>query len=234
MHVSPAAAAAMTRIAERARDVERAFGPGARPEFDDAARAETSYPTLDALSAVAPEGAYFAVREPSGRVAYTRDGSFTLRDGVLSTRDGSTVLGVSRGRQLTDVAVDPVDFALGNARDARLDRSGALVFNRRVVDPRTGAGESVRVVAGRVALARFPAGTRLSSDGEAPAGVTPSYGLPGDGVFSALVTMRREGSGIDIDRGLDRLRTAYRQLDAVQGALAAQYRFDKTAMDVVK
>ena len=219
---------------QRAQDVSRAFTPGAQASFDDAGRAETSYPTLDALSAVAPEGTYFVVRGSSGSIAYTRDGDFTIRSGMLCARDGATVLGAARGRNLTSIALDGVDVALGNARSVRLDARGDLVYERRVVDPRTGAAESVRVVAGRVALARFPAGTRLSSAGGPPAGVAPRYGAPGDAEFSPLATMRRESSGVDIDRSLDRLRVAYRELDAMQGAFEARYALDKTATDVVK
>jgi len=236
VHVSPAISAAMERITERAEDVQRSFTPGAQPAFDDAGRAQTTYPTLDPLSVAPPPGAYFVTRGENGDPAYTRDGSFALRDGALYAGD-RPVLGFDARGTLRDVRVDTLDAALGRASNARIDARGDLVYERDVVDPRTGGAERRRVIAGRVALARFPAGTRLVESGgalEAPAGTVVQYGAPGEGGFANVATGRRESSGVDVDRSLDRLRIAYRELDAMQSVYRAQYGVDKTAMDVVK
>lgn len=236
MHVSPAVTAAMQRIEERAADVRRAFTPGAQPSFDDVDRSETSYPTLDPLSVAPPANGYFVTRGENGSLRYTRNGSFTIRDGILCSGEGRPVLGYARSG-LSELFVDRVDLALGRAGDARIDERGNLVYDRAVVDPRSGARETRSVIAGRVALARFPAGTRLSDEGgdlEAPQGVAPRYGAAGDGDFALFATMRRQSSGVDIDRSIERLRTAYRELDAMQGAYRTQYAVDKIAMDIVK
>lgn len=231
MHVSPIVAAAMERVEERADDVRLAYSPGAVPAFDDVARAQTSYPTLDALAVAAPDGATFVLGSASSP-RFTRDGTFTLRSGTLCSTDGAPVLGLA-GDALRPITVDSIDRTLGRVERPRIDARGELLYDRTLVDPRTGARSVETVAAGRIALARFPAGTRL--DGEAaPAGVVPHYGRASDGTFGSLATMRRAGSGIDIDRGLDRLREAYRELDALQGAFRTQYAIDKTTMDVVK
>jgi flagellar basal body rod protein FlgG len=226
----------MQRIEERAADVRRAFTPGAQPSFDDVDRSETSYPTLDPLSVAPPENGYFVTRGENDSLRYTRNGSLVLRDGVLCSGDGRPVLGYAR-RGLSELSVDRVDLALGRAGNARIDERGNLVYDRAVVDPRSGAHEVRSVVVGRIALARFPAGTRLVDDGGtlgAPQGVAPRYGAAGDGDFAPLATMRRQSSGVDIGRSIERLRIAYRELDAMQGVYRAQYAADKTAMDVVK
>lgn len=226
----------MQRVDDRASDAVRAFEPGAEPLLDENGRPETSYPTLDPLSVAPPDRAYFVARGAGGDLHYTREGSLTLRDGTLRTRSGAAVLGVDRSGRLAPIALDRVDRALGRVSDPRIDPRGDVLYDRRVVDPRSGNAERRTVVAGRIALARFPAGTRLRSDGEAAAapGVVPHYGMPADGSFPPLETMRRESSGIDIDGSLDRLRYAYRELDAMEAAYRAQYGTYKTAMDVVK
>ncbi len=229
--------AAIDRVEQRAADVRRAFAPGAPPIVDDAGRDETSFPTIDPLSVAAPEGAYFIERGADGQARYTRGGTFVLRDGRLCAPDGQPVLGATRRGVLEPLEIDPVDLSLGRARRVHLDASGALAYERDVVDPRTGAVQSQSVVAGRLALARFAAGTRLQPDGDgatAPPGITPHVGVPGDGTFAPVAPMRRESSGIDVDRSLDRLRIAYRQLDALQGAFRARYGVEKSAIDLVK
>ncbi|MHB8433496.1 MAG: flagellar hook-basal body protein [Candidatus Tyrphobacter sp.] len=237
MHVSPVVSAAIDRVEQRAADVRHAFTPGAPPIFDDAGRDQTSFPTLDPLSVAAPDGAYFIERGEAGEARYTRGGSFVLRDGRLCAPDGRPVLGATRRGVLEPIAIDPVDLSLGRARAVHLDASGALMYERRVIDPRTGCVQAQSVVAGRLALARFAAGTRLQPDGDgatAPPGITPHVGVPGDGSFAPVAPMRRESSGVDVDRSIDRLRIAYRQLDAMQAAFRAQYGAEKSAIDLVK
>jgi flagellar basal body rod protein FlgG len=238
MYVSAPISDALDRIAERAADVRRAFDPGAVPSHDDVAEQHAASPSLDPLSVALPENAYLIVGGERG-TAFTRDGSLAIRDGRLMDATGHPVMGTVGGdATLAELRLDPVDAALGRASNARIEPDGSVVYERRTLDPRTGARESQRVVAGRVGLARFPAGSRLAParDGSlAPGpGVVPHVGAPADGSFEALQTMRRTGSGIDLDTSLARLKDAYDTFDALQAAHAARGRLGKTVMDLLK
>jgi len=107
-----------------------------------------------------------------------------------------------------------------------------------VIDPRTGARERERVAVGRVALARFPAATKLhavdASHVAPPPGTVALTGRPGDGSFGFVSPMRREESRIDFNRSLDRLEEAYVMFDALQAVHKAQGSTNKTAMDLLK
>lgn len=241
MFLSPALGAALDRIAERAADVRRAYTSGALPLNDDVATpAATSDFSLDPLSVAAPDGAYFIVADERGRRSYTRDGSFTLIGGRLVTRgEGASVLGlVKPGDTPAPLAVDSVDESLGRVRDVAIDRDGTLTYRRETIDPRSGTRELQRASAGRIALAHFPAGTRLKAgdDGRsvAPAGVVAREGLAGDGDFGPIVALRRERSRIDVDESIVRLKEAYLAFDALQAAEAAKMHLGKTAMDLLK
>lgn len=240
MFLNPGLSTALDRIAERAADVRRAYTPGALPVHDDVATGTTaSDAALDPLAAVAPDATYFITGDDDGRRAYTRDGSFALHQGRLVDGSGRAVFGLrDAGGTLATLSIDPVDEALGRVREAGIDPDGTLSYRREVVDPRSGASELQRVVCGRIALARFPAGTRLeSSDGShgvAPAGVEVRNGLPGDGEFASLAPMRRERSRINIDESLVRLKEAYLAFDALQAAETAKAHLGKTAMDLLK
>jgi flagellar basal body rod protein FlgG len=237
--LNAAMSAALDRITERAADVRRAFTPGAVPEHDDVLTPSASSDfTLDPLAVSAPENAYFITTDDRARVAYTRDGSFSLHDGALVDAGGRAVCGVhAAGEAPAALRVDPVDETLGRVRDAHVERDGSFVYRRETINPRTGARESQRIAVGRVALARFPSGTRLRGEGEelrAPRGVTPELGLPGDGDFAPVSPMRRDRSRIEIDESLIRLKDAYLTFDALQAAEAAKSHLGKTAMDLVK
>jgi flagellar basal body rod protein FlgG len=230
---------ALDRIAERVADVRRAYTPGAVPEHDDVATpSATSTFTLDPLAVVPPEGAYFVANE-EGRHVYSRDGNLSLRDGALVDGGGRAICGeTSRDGMLHELRIDPLDEALGRVGDVAIEPDGTLVYRRATVNPRSGTRESQRIVVGRVALARFPPGTRLqSSDGShmTPAGgIHAQYGLPSDGKFGALAPMQRERSRVDVDASLARLREAYLAFDALQAAENAKGHFGKTAMDLLK
>jgi flagellar basal body rod protein FlgG len=229
---------ALERIAERASDVRRAFDPGAVAGRDDVAASHASSPALDGLSVAIPDGAYAVVAGERGN-AYTRDGSFSIRAGRLVDVAGRPVLGTTvPGGSIAQLSIDPVDTALGRASGVRVEADGSLAYDRWGVDPRSGAREAQRVVAGRIALARFPAGSRIETlrDGTLAAApsILPHLGAPADGTFSALQTLRRTGSGIDIDASLARLKDAYDAFDALQAAQAAKGRLGKTAMDLLK
>jgi flagellar basal body rod protein FlgG len=240
MFLNPALGAALDRITERTEDVRRAFTSGTVARYDDVATARPSSEfTLDPLSVSAADDCYFVTRNQRGEVAYTRDGSFALRDGRLLDGEGEPVRGFAPpGNELSDLRIDPVDEALGRASDPRVERDGSFVYGRVTVDPRSGLRKTQRVVAGRIALARFPAGTRLATaDGSrciAPPGVQPQLGIPGDVHFSALQPMHRERSGVDRDESLVRLKDAYIAFDALRAAEQAKAHLGKTTMDLVK
>ncbi len=240
MFLNASLSLALDRIAERAADVRRAYTPGATPRHDDVATAGPSSAfTLDPLAVAPPDGAYFLAADEGGERLYTRDGSFAVRDGRLVAGDGRPVLGMpAGGGPLGELRFDAVDAALGRAADAAIEPDGTLVYMRAAIDPRSGARGTQRVVVGRLALARFPAATRLESDdgaaAAAPAGIAPYVGLPGDGDFASLAPRQRERSRVDIDESLARLKEAYLAFDALQAAEAARSRLGKTAMDLLK
>lgn len=231
---------ALDRIAERAADARRAYTPGALPQHDDVATpAPVSDFTLDPLSAVAPDDAYFIAGNDQGRKVYTRDGVFAVRGGTLVDSGGRPILGArGSGEALAALCVDPIDEALGRVRDLTVDRDGTVSYERASLDPRSGDKATQRVVIGRIALARFPAGTRLGthdgSHGSAPDGVSAQVGFAQDGSFGPLAPMHRERSRIDVVGSLVRLKDAYLAFDALQAAQAAKGHLSKTAMDLLK
>lgn len=239
MLISNAIEGAMQTIAAREADALHAFDPGAVAQHDDVAAPRSAAYSLDALSSVPPPDALYVVRGGDGRPLYTADGSFTLRDGVLTDAHGNAVLGLAPGSSVAaPLRADTVDTALGVAQDAGIAADGTVSYERAIVDPANGNKTLQRVVLGRVVLARFTAGTRLTpidaQHSAAPAGSPPHVGLPGDGNFAALRTHARAGSGIDVDRSLQRLQEAYLAFDAVRAAGHAQGDLQKTAMDLLK
>lgn len=240
MMVNAATQDALDRIAQRAQDVQRAFMPGAVPQFGDVATDRaTSHASLDPLSVAPPADAYFVTTDERGRTVYTRDGGFAITDGTLVGANGQPILGfTSPGGATSELHVDAVDEALGRINDLRIEPSGALAYDRTTIDPRSGARERERVVIGQVALARFPAATKLgASDANhfvAPPGTVPHVGRAGDGNFGGVAPMQREESRIDFDRSLDRLQEPYVAFDALAAAHKAQGGIGKMAMDLLK
>ncbi len=240
MFLNSTMSAALDRIAERATDVRRAFTPGAVPRRDDVATAGPSSGfTLDPLSVAAPDGTYFIVSDSRGHLAYTRDGAFALRGGRLVAADGVPVFGIrAPGAELTELRADPVDAALNRIDQPRIEPDGSLLYQRNTIDPRSGARKTQRVIIGRIALARFPAGTRLDrSDpnrSPAPPGETPQVGFAGDVGFAPLATMQRERSRVNLNESLARLDDAYLAFDALAAAEAAKGHLGKTVMDLLK
>jgi flagellar basal body rod protein FlgG len=239
MFLNSSLTGALDRIAERAADVRRAYTPGAVPSHDDVASPGIiSDFTLDPLAVVAPEGCYFIGSDGGEKRIYTRDGAFSVHGGRLVNAEGQPILGLHAGSDsLADLRVDPVDEALGRVRDIAIDRDGTLAYRREYLDPRSGNRELQRVVVGTVALARFPAGTRLvPHDGgcSAPENVAAQISTPEQKGFPPLEPLRRERGRIDVDASLVRLKEAYLAFDALQAAEAAKAHVGKTAMDLLK
>lgn len=240
MLVNAATERALEYIAARGADANRAFTPGARPQFDDVGT-DAAAPRFvpDPLSVVPPADAYFITSDDRGRAAYTQNGSFSISDGAVVGSNGRPILGYAApNAALGELRIDPVDAALGRAKNTNISADGSLGFTRSSIDPRTGARENERVVVGRIALARFPAGTKCASaDAErvlAPPGVVPHTGRPGDGNFNALSPMHSTPSHIDLERSLGRLNDAYIAFDALTAAHKAQGAIAKTTMDLLK
>ncbi len=241
--ISPAAAAALERIQARANDVLQAYTSGGSAAFGDVnLNARAPEHTQDPLSVAAPNGAYFAVRTTHGATAYTRDGGFAIVNGTLTGSDGSAVLGYRAGDQPgavpRPIVLPRADVALGRCADVRVESDGTVSYTRSSIDPRTQERRVERVVAGRVALARFPAGTapvRLDATHvAAPAGIPPHLGTPADGTFAGLATYARDTGSVDIDVSLQKLADAYIAFSALHAAQRAHGEVSKTAMDLVK
>lgn len=239
MLVSGAAARALDDIAARERDVLQAYAPGAVAERGDAAKPASMQPSMDPLCAAPPAGAYFLTSGDRSRTIFTRDGSFSIMNGTLVDAQGRPVLGYARnGAPLGPLTADPVDAALGFADTAHVQTDGSVIYERTTIDPRTGRREVQRASMGMLALARFAPGTKLQAvDPQhvaAPLGIVPHLGHAGDGSFGAVTPFAREGSGIDLDTGLQRLQEAYLALDAIRAAGKAQGGLEKTTMDLLK
>jgi hypothetical protein len=238
--IGRAASDALERVAQRAQDALAAFTPGAIPR-ETAGEPPRPQVASDPLSVAAPASAYFVTAGPDGAPRYTRDGGFHLAGRTLVAGDGSPVLGYAGGAQgmlPAPLHLDPGDVALARHTGLQIAGDGTLAYVRPAIDPRTGARFAERVVVGRVALARFPAGTvptRIdATHAAAPAGVVPHLGVPADGAFEPLTTRARDGGGIDLDTALDRLAEAYTAFSALRAAFAARGAVDRTATELVK
>jgi hypothetical protein len=231
---------ALARIEARAEDVGHLFESGFEPgDARSLQRGSHTMPFLDPLGVVAPDGAYFVALDARGRSVYTRDGAFSFADGVLRGGDGSAILGFRDGdTKPAELRADSIDVALGRVADAAIDGDGTLAYRRSFVDPRNGERRTERVVVGRVALARFPAGTqpvrRDPTHVVAPPGVAAIVGRAGDGGFASLTTFARDLGRLDPLAGLDRLGEAYLSFEAIRASGIARHGLERVALDLVK
>ncbi|HEV2643375.1 MAG TPA: hypothetical protein VGT98_11730 [Candidatus Elarobacter sp.] len=233
---------AYDRVLSRAQDLRDAFRAGTVPLNDDVRTAPQITASSDPLSVVPPPGAWFVTRGADGARAYERDGALSLESGVLRTRDGAEALGYpggdARGAIPVPLRIPDTDRALGRGGDARVEGDGTVAYTRAAIDPRTGVRGVERVVLGRVALARFPAGTQPARlDGArvaAPPDVVPHLGTPADGTFPALAPFSRDAGTIDIAAGVARLDEAYRAFEAMGAVLKSRASVQKTTVDLVK
>ncbi len=240
--IESAVSDAFARIGARQQDMLDAFRPGFEPRAGDMATgAPQRAPSLDPLSAVAPEGTYFVSAGPDGSPRLSRDGSFRFEEGELRASDGRPVLGFALGERRGapgPLRADPVDAALGRVADPRIAADGTVSYLRTAVDPRGGERRSERVALGRLALAKLPAGSqplRLDPTHVAPPkGVTALVGVPAEGTFASLSTNARDLGRLDAAAGLQRLQEAYLAFEALQAAHHAHGGIEQTTMDLVK
>lgn len=240
MFINASTERGLDAIAQRAADVRRAFTPGALPKNDDVTTpAPRSRPDLDPMSVSAPANDFFITTDDRGRTSYTRDGGFSVADGTVVASNGRAVLGYTGdGNALSELHLDPVDETLGRVRNLRVSANGSVEYDRASIDPRTQSREIARVTVGRIALARFPAGTKLATNADGTSAASPDVsahvGRSCDGNFGAIAPMRREESRVDLDQSLAKLHDAYVAFDALQAAHKAQGHVSKTVMDLLK
>ena len=233
-------ARAIENVEQRVEDLRMVFTGGAQPNFHDALRPERAELTNDPLSVALPTDAYFVAGD-AARPSYTRDGALSVRDGLLVSSDGTPVLGFVDGDSSgvpRELQIEKNDALLGRAQDIRVEPDGVFGYARSVLDPKTGASSVERVVVGRVAIARFPAATRLeridATHVAPPAHVVPLIGSPNDGSFLPIETQRRALGRIDADAAISRLQDAYLAMRALSATERSQNAFARGAFDIVK
>jgi len=227
--ISDSTARALENVAARERELLRTL-PAENSTLGD--------PYAAQIPCEPPQGTYFITRDEAGRRLFMRPNGLYLNGANLTDGSGRGILGyTSPDGALQPLRVDPVDASLGLAQNARAGSDGTITYDRSAVDPATGARSFQHVTIGRVAVARFPAGTLLDGDDNyaaAPAGIAPHIGVPGDGSFAPLQPLLQADRNGDLDSGLARLQEAYLVLDALRAAGAAQGNVQKTVMDLLK
>lgn len=125
---------------------------------------------------------FFQVQLPSGQIAYTRDGSFTISDqGLLVTQGGYPLV--------PEVVIPP------DATEVMVSRTGVITVTQPGgVDP---------IEIGRIELARFanPAGLRAIGENlyvETTASGPPLMGTPQEDGFGRVIQGSLEASNVEI------------------------------------
>ncbi len=241
--INPGPAQALSELAARTQEMLNAYVPGYEATYHDVRSATPAppKPALDPMSVAAPEHAYFMGLDKAAKPFYSRDGSFAVVDGTVRFADGSAVLGfpaAAPGASPQPLHVDPVDAALGRVSEAHVEADGTVAYTRTVIDPKTNKPSKERVAVGRVALARFPAGTELQRVGATQAvpapGIVATVGRATEGSFGALATQSRDLGAVDFEAGLVQLREAFLALDAMSAGTQADARAAKIAVDLIK
>ena len=231
---------AMRTIERRSEDLRGIFRSGSEPNYAELVRAERVETVANALSVVPPDAAYFLAGEPS-RPLYTRSGTFALRDGELVDESGRAILGFASSDASgvpQPLRVEHPDALLGRVEDAKIDPDGLFSYARSVIDPQTLESTIERVSVGRVALARFPAGTRLDRTDEmharGPERLSPLVGTPADGTFTGLLVRSRAIGRLDPDAAIERLQDAYLAARALGAVERTHNGMVRGAFDLVK
>jgi len=227
MLIADSTARALENIVARERDVLDVFPAQSEAELPGRLQCEP------------PAGTYFVTTNGDGSRAFVRPAAMYFQGGELTDGNGRAILGYkSKGSPLSPLRADSVDSALGWTGAARIGSDGVVGYERSTIDPLTGDRRAQYITVGRIALARFPAGTKLAAGGgsvsAAPTGVAPHLGVPGDGSFALLESYAPQSLDRDLDDGLQRLQEAYLSLDALRAAGAAHGSLQKTAMDLLK
>ena len=249
------------RLQETLGELDHAFTPGYRSKDNTLTVGSFTQtrPTISPLAAAAPADNWFVGVDNHGRTFYSRNGDFQFKNGQLTTPNGYTVLGFptvngkaggkttgpndklpddTQNGDLEALTADPVDVALGRVTNPHVEADGTVAYTRRIVDAKSKKGTDERVVMGKIALARFPAGTQLSSsDGVhmTPSnGVIASVGSPGKAGFSELMTHRVDRGSMDFAAGLAALRDAAERQKALQVATESGWHTSKITMDLLK
>jgi flagellar basal body rod protein FlgG len=231
---------ALQRIADRASDVLAAYQPGAFPMHADVARTRAPLPSSDPLSVAAPPDAWFVVSGTNGARTFTRAGNFHMGDdGTLRTAAGDAVLGYPAGATTpVPLRVAEPDRILGRSSDMRIGPDGTASYARVSIDPRTRERTLEPVALGRIALARFPAGSAPqrvdATHCSGVPGVVPHVGMPADATFAPLAIAARDAGSVDLDTSLQKLTEAYVAFSALQSVHKAQGAGDKVVMDLLK
>ncbi|MGH7329678.1 MAG: hypothetical protein ACREJX_15130 [Polyangiaceae bacterium] len=231
---------AIESMERRGEDLSMVFTEGAQPNYSDVLRTERVEQSADPLSIVLPRDAFLLAGDPN-HPTYTRDGALQIRDGMLAGSDGTPVLGLRGGDRSgipQPLRIDGHDALLGRVHDLRIEPDGVFGYARTIVDTKTMESSVERIVVGRIALARFPAGTRLESidatHARPPSQLVPFVGTPNDGSFASLYVGRRAAGGLDTDAAVVRLQDAYLAMRALSAEERSRNAMIHGALDLVK
>jgi len=160
----------------------------------------------------------FQVELPSGQVAYTRDGSFSISDqGTLVTHGGYTV--------------QPGVTIPEDAGEVSISRTGIV----SVLTP----GSSDPVEIGRLELARFTNAPALKALGEnllaeTPASGSPVIGFAQDDGMGRIVQGSLEGSNVEIVQEMVDMITAMRAYEINSKAVQSAEQMAETANNLLR
>ena len=162
---------------------------------------------------------FFQVQLPSGAVAYTRDGSFSISDtGTLVTSAGYAVV---PGIKL------PTD-----ASELSISSNGTVSVQQ--------GNDTTRVVeVGRIELARFMNPTGLTALGEnlyseTPASGAPIVGFPQDDAFGRVLQGHLEGSNVEIVQEMVDMITSMRAYEINSKAIKNAEEMMQVANNMVR
>ncbi len=151
-------------------------------------------PTDNTFDVAVQGSGFFPINQPTGEVAYTRDGTFQLNaDGELVTHDGFTV---GNGITIPD-----------NAVDVTINGSGEVLVKIE--------GQVALQNVGQIQIANFPNEAGLQAEGsnlftETPASGTPTLGNPGETGFGTLLQGFLETSNVNAVEEISNLISAQR------------------------
>lgn len=160
---------------------------------------------------------FFQVQMPNGKLAYTRDGSFTLsEDGTLTTQGG---------------------YPLSPAVTVPEDATGITVGRGGVVTAQFAGGESREI--GRIELARFanPAGLMALGENlytETPSAGAPIAGFPQEDGMGAVQQGALETSNVEIVQEMVDMITSMRAYEINSKAIKNAEEMSEIANNMVR